>query len=329
MMRLTKTYGGIFLAFAIVGLLRLVFPAAFLIHVVIFSIYTMAFSFLMGRLGLVSFGQPVYMGIAAYGTGLYLHYLGTNPFLGMLVGIIVGIAFAAVIGALFVRLSSSYFTLANLALCAIGFFVFQRALVHITRGDTGLWYLGRMSPGLLLNFRNPDHILAFALIIAAAIWVFMQHLDRSVFGATCLAVKANERKLQFLGYDTYRIKWLGFVIANSIAAVAGTLYAVYFGFVSPAIMDVLRAPEVVVVGLLGGVGTLYGPLIGTFVYVAMQDLVSAIFVYWELVVGMLLILVMMAGEKGIASLLEYPLLARMRKRHDGRRPSFPSGHPEA
>jgi branched-chain amino acid transport system permease protein len=297
------------------GVLRLVLPGAFLIHVAIFSIYTMGFSFLMGKLGLVSFGQPAYMGIAAYGTGLYLHYFGTNPFLGMLVGLLVGIAFAAAVGALFVRLSSSYFTLANLALCAIGFFVFQRALVHITRGDTGLWYLGRMARGGLLDFRNPDHVFLFALLIACAVWMFVQYLDRSVYGAACLAVKVNERKLQFLGYDTYRVKWLGFVIANSIAAVAGTLYAVYFGFVSPAIMDVLRAPEVVVVGLLGGVGTLFGPLIGTFVYIAMQDMVSAIFVYWELVVGILLILVMMGGERGIASFLESaPQLLRMRAR---------------
>jgi len=316
-MRLLKTYGTILLVFAGVGVLRLALPGAFLIHVTIFSIYTMAFSFLMGRLGLVSFGQPAYMGIAAYGTGLYLHYFGTNPLLGMMVGIIAGVAFAGVIGGLFVRLSSSYFTLANLALCAIGFFVFQRALVHITRGDTGLWYLGRMERWPLLNFRDPDHFLTFALIVAAGIWIVVKGLDRSVFGAACLAVKANERKLQFLGYNTYRIKWLGFVMANSIAAVAGTLYAVYFGFVSPAIMDVLRAPEVVVVGLLGGVGSLYGPLIGTFVYIAMQDLVSAIFVYWELVVGTMLVLVMMAGERGIASLLESaPRLLRMRARHD-------------
>ncbi|MEW6243875.1 MAG: branched-chain amino acid ABC transporter permease [Bacillota bacterium] len=304
MLRLLKTYGDVFLVFFAVGLLRYVLPLPYLIHVVLFSIYAMSFSFLLGRLGWVSFGQPAYLGIGAYATGLYLHYFGTNPYVGLLVGIIVGMVFAIAIGSLFTRLSSSYFTLANLALCAICFFLFQKALVGISRGDTGLWYMARMYRTPVLNLRNADHMLTFAILSAVVVWLIIKYLNNSVYGAACLAVKANETKLEFLGYNTLSVKWSGFVLANTIAAFSGSLYAIYLGFVSPAILNPLRVAEVVVVGLLGGATSLYGPIVGSFIYIAMQDLLSAVVQYWELFVGTLLVLVMVGGEKGVASRLE-------------------------
>jgi len=303
-LKLLKTYGDVLLVFVAVGLLRYVLPLPYLIHVVLFSIYAMSFSFLLGRLGWVSFGQPAYLGIGAYATGIYLHYFGTNPYVGLLVGIIVGMAFAILIGSLFTRLSSSYFTLANLALCAICFFLFQKALVGITRGDTGLWYMARMYRTPVLNLRNADHMLTFAILSAVVVWLIIKYLNGSVYGAACLAVKTNETKLKFLGYNTLSVKWSGFVLANTIAAFSGSLYAIYLGFVSPAILNPLRVAEVVVVGLLGGAASLYGPIVGSFIYIAMQDLLSTVVQYWELFVGTLLVLVMLGGEKGVASRLE-------------------------
>jgi branched-chain amino acid transport system permease protein len=303
-LRLLKTYGDVFLVFLAVGLLRYILPLPYLIHVVLFSIYAMSFNILLGRLGWVSFGQPAYMGIGAYATGIYLHYFGTNPYVGLLVGIVVGMAFAIVIGSVFTKLSSSYFTLVNLALCAICFFLFQKALVGITRGDTGIWYMARMYRTPVLNLRDADHVLTFAILSAVVVWLLVKYLNRSVYGAACLAVKGNETKLKFLGYNTTSVKWSGFVMANTIAAFSGSLYAIYLGFVSPAILNPLRVAEVVVVGLLGGAASLYGPIVGSFIYIAMQDLLSAVFQYWELFVGILLVVVMVGGEKGVASRLE-------------------------
>lgn len=319
-----RTYGDVFLVFAAVGLLRLVLPAPYVTHVVLFSIYTMGFSFLLGRLGRVSFGQPAYLGIGAYATGIYLHYFGTNPYAGLLVGVAVGVLFSLTIGALFVRLSSDYFALANLALCTICFFLFQKALVGVTRGDTGLWYLARISRTAVLDLRNPDHVFIVTLLTAVAVWVLVKYIDGTVYGAACLAVKSNERKLEFLGYSTFRVKWAGFILANTFAALSGSLYAVYLGFVSPAMVDPVRAAEVVVVGLLGGVGSVYGPLLGSLLYIAMQDLLSAVVVYWELFVGVLLVLVMLGGEKGLAATLE-PLARKGMGLLFGRRQSAGNG----
>lgn len=309
MTRLLKEYGGILIAFGIVLLLRLLLPRPFIMDVLIFGIYAMAFSFLMGQLGLVSFGQPVYLGIGAYGTALYLCYLGANPYAGIIAGMLVGVAVSLLVGAFLVRLSSSYFTLANLAFCAIGFFLFQKGLVSITHGDTGLWYLGKMTRTAILDLKNPDQLFVFVFLVALFVWIVFRYIGTSVYGAGCLAVKVNERKLQFLGYNTFNVKWLAFIIANTAAALAGSLYAVYFGFVSPGITEMTRGAEVVIVGLLGGVGTLFGPLVGAFTYIGMKDLISRFIAYWELVVGLLLVFVMLAGEKGIVGALE-PVLKR-------------------
>ncbi|MCR4403245.1 MAG: branched-chain amino acid ABC transporter permease [Firmicutes bacterium] len=310
MTKLFKDYGSIVLTFGAVLLLRLVLPRPFIMDVLIFGVYAMAFNFLMGHLGLVSFGQPAYLGLGAYGAALYLSYIGTNPYVGIIAGIALGLVVSMLVGLFLVKLSSSYFTLANLAFCAIVFFLFQKGLVSITRGDTGLWYLFRMTKGLLLDFKNPNDLFIFVFVVAVLVWLLFRYLDTTVYGASCLAAKLNETKLQFLGYNTFRIKWLGFVIANGVAALAGSLYAVYFGFVSPGLTELTRAAEVVIVGLLGGVGTLLGPIVGALVYIGMKDLTSKFITYWELVVGLLLIFVMLAGERGIVGTLQ-PLLGRL------------------
>lgn len=290
---------GLIVAFAILVLVRMFLPLPFATEILIYAIYTMSLNFLLGRLGFISFGQPVYLAVGAYATAVYLYYAGTNPYIGILLGIIAGLVFTFVIGLFFVRLRSDYFALVNLALCVIGFFALEKALVNITHGDNGLWYLMRISSTPVLDLGDPEHFFIFAFLVTLGVWVLFKYLDLSIYGASCLATKINEDKLKFLGYSTFKIRWCGFVIANSTAALAGSLYAVYFGFVSPSITDPSRVADVVVVALLGGLGTLYGPLIGAFAYIGMKDLVSGFITHWELLVGLLLVFIMLAGEKGI------------------------------
>src|SRR5512144_1560948 len=108
-MRALRWWSGILTAFALLALVRIFLPLAFAIEVLIFSIYTIGCSFLLGRVGFISFGQPAYLAVGAYGTGFYLFYFGTNPFIGLAVGIAAGITFALIVGPLFVRLRSDYF----------------------------------------------------------------------------------------------------------------------------------------------------------------------------------------------------------------------------
>ena len=129
-------------------------------------------------------------------------------------------------------------------------------------------------------------------------------------------MKVNEDKLRFLGYDNFKIRLFAFVIANTTTALAGALYAVYLGFVSPEITSPARAADPVVVTILGGAGTLYGPIIGSIVYTGMKDIVSKVIGNWELVVGFTLVFIMLAGEKGIWGTLE-PRVSRLVARVTG------------
>ncbi len=303
-MNALRWWWSLVLAFALLVVLRIFLPLPFANEVVIFSIYTIGCNFLLGRVGFISFGQPAYLAVGAYAAGFYFTYFGANPYLGILIGIGVGFIVALAIGPLFVRLRSDYFALVNLALAVIIYFLMQKVLAPITNGDNGLWFLTNLESTPVLDLTRPDQFFIFALLVGFVVWAFYKYLDDSIYGACCLGGKINEDKLTFLGYDNFRIRLTAFVIANTTTALAGALYAVYLGFVSPEITSPTRAVDPVVVTILGGVGTLYGPIVGAVAYTGMKDMLSQILTNWELIIGFLLVFIMLAGEKGIWGTLQ-------------------------
>jgi branched-chain amino acid transport system permease protein len=295
---------GPLLAFALLAASRVLLPLPFVIEVVIFSVYTIGCSFLVGRVGFISFGQPAYLALGAYATAFYLSYFGTNPFIGIALGVLGGLVVSCIVGPLFVRLRSDYFALVNLALAVIVFYLMQKVLAGITHGDNGLWFLTNIASTPVLDVSRPEGFFIFAFLVALAVWVLYKYLDDSVFGACCLATKINEDKLEFLGYSNFRIRLLAFAIANTTTALAGAMYAVYLGFVSPEMSSPSRAADPVIVTILGGAGTLYGPIVGAFAYTGMKDVISKLIGNWELFIGFLLVFIMLAGERGIWGTLQ-------------------------
>lgn len=304
-----RWWWGILLAFLLLAVLRIFLPLPFSNEIIIFSIYTMGCSFLLGRVGFISFGQPAYLATGAYATAFYLFYFGTNPYIGILVGIVAGLLISLIVGPLFVRLRSDYFALVNLALAVIIFYMMQKVLASITKGDNGLWFLTNIASTPVLDLSRPNHFYIFAFLVALAVWAFYKYLNDTLYGACCLASKINEDKVKFLGYSNFKIRLMAFVIANTTTALAGSMYAVYLGFVSPEMTSAHRAADPVVVTILGGVGTLYGPIVGAIAYTGMKDLISGLIGNWELFIGFLLVFIMLAGEKGIWGTLE-PLLKK-------------------
>jgi branched-chain amino acid transport system permease protein len=308
-MNVLKWWWGLLLAFALLALLRIFLPLPFANEIMIFSIYTIGCNFLLGRIGFISFGQPAYLAVGAYAAAFYLFYFGNNAYIGILIGIVAGIVVSLAVGPLLVRLRGDYFALVNLALAVIMYNLMQKVLADITLGDNGLWFLTTLSPTPVLDLTRPDEFFIFAFVVAFAVWAFYKYLDDSIYGACCLAVKINDDKMKFLGYDNFKIRLLAFVIANTTTALAGAMYAVYLGFVSPEFTSPARAVDPVVVTILGGAGTLYGPIVGAIAYTGMKDLISKVIGNWELIVGFMLVFIMLAGEKGIWGTLE-PLLKK-------------------
>lgn len=308
-----RWWRGLAIAFGLLALSRAFLPLPFVIEVLIFSIYTIGCSFLLGRVGFISFGQPAYLAAGAYGTAFYLFYFGANPYVGLALGVLCGLAVSLVVGPLFVRLRSDYFALVNLALAVIFYYLMQKVLADLTKGDNGLWFLANIASTPLLDLTRPGQFFVFVLLVALAVWAFYKYLDDSLFGACCLATKINEDKLEFLGYSNYRIRLAAFVIANTTTALAGALYAVYLGFVSPEITSPSRTADPVVVTILGGVGTLYGPLVGALAYTGLKDVIAKLIGNWELLIGFLLVFIMLAGEKGLWGTLETVVQRRRRR----------------
>lgn len=314
-MNTLRWWSGILLAFFLMALIRVFLPLPFSNEIIIFSIYVMGCSFLLGRVGFISFGQPAYLATGAYATAFYLFYFGTNPLIGILIGIAAGIVMSLIVGPLFVRLRSDYFALVNLALAVIIFYMMQKVLAPITQGDNGLWFLTNMQSTPILDITKPKEFYIFAFLVGFAVWGFYKYLNDTLYGACCLASKINEDKVNFLGYSNFKIRLLAFVIANTTTALAGSLYAIYLGFVSPEMTSAHRAADPVVVTILGGVGTLYGPLVGSVAFTGMKDLISNLIGNWELFIGFLLVFIMLAGEKGIWGSLE----PRLKKVFSGKR----------
>jgi branched-chain amino acid transport system permease protein len=290
--------------FLFVGLLivaRFMFPnkMTFLVEVATFSIYAMGNNILMGYMGFISFGQPFYLSSGAYTAALYLAYVGRNPLIAIALAIVTGLVVGGVFGTIFMRLKSSYFTLINAALCAMGLFMFQRLLIDITRGDDGLWYRSRMLATPLLDIRFPKNFFFFVMAVLLIVLLLYRQLHRSALGNVFRTIQSNEEKIQFLGYNPFKIKVMGFTLATVMASFAGALFAINFGFVNPNMGENSRAIEVVVATLLGGVGSLYGPLFGTLGFLGIKDIVSNFVSRWEFVVGIVTMLILFRFNEGI------------------------------
>jgi branched-chain amino acid transport system permease protein len=283
-------------------LARIALPSfkAFFLQVTLFTVYVMGNNILMGYLGLVSFGQPLYLSFGGYAAGLYLAYLGHNPVIAFGLSILSGLVIGIIMGPVLLRLRGSYFTLVNAAFCAIGVFTFETLLINITNGNNGLLFRGQMSPGLpFLDLRRPDDFFFFALIIMVIVMLLYRKMDQSVLGAMFRATEKNEQRMNFLGYNTFNIRWTGFILAAVISTTAGGLFAINNAMINPSLGEQSRASEVVVATLIGGSGTIYGPFFGALGFLGIKEIITNIIRRWELLVGIMTLLIMFRFEKGI------------------------------
>jgi len=316
MRKIIKWIGGpILLALALI-VARMVFPTkmTFITELSIFAIYVMGCNLLYGYLGMVSFGQPFYLSVGAYSTAIYLTYIGTNLLASLFVGMGAGLVVGVVFGPFFVRLRGDYFALVNTATCAIGLFVLEKLLLPITRGDDGLWFRSRMAETILIDIRKSANFFFFVLLVLVITTLLFKYMDQSALGISFRAVKVNERKMRFLGYSAFKIKWIGFTLASILSALAGSLYAINFGFVNPNLGTPHRAADVLVATLMGGAGTVYGPFFGSLAFLGIRDIVSTYIGRWELFVGVLTIFLLFKFNKGIWGNIELFVDEKVRNR---------------
>jgi branched-chain amino acid transport system permease protein len=275
-------------------------------RVVVFALAATALNFLLGYTGVLSFGHAAYFGLGAYGTALTIKLLVASTPVGMLVGVVVGTIAAAIIGLLIVRLRGVYFAMCTIAFGQVFYFIaFQ--WFSLTNGDDGVSAWHRMP--LDLGFTTIDILNSsgafyyFVLAVFAACVAAMAFLLRSPFGRTLIAIRENERRARFLGIPVDAHIWMSWVISCFFVSVAGTLFALMNNFVDPRAMRWDQSGTFVIMTVLGGMRSFWGPLIGSAIYLVLQDYISSHTENWMSFIGAFFVLIVLFFPRGVLGLI--------------------------
>jgi len=296
--------------------LPLIVRPAIATEIWIFAIFGLGANLLIGYTGLLSFGQATFFGSAAYVAGYLLKYHGLNVFAAFGAGIGVGAVSALAVGYLCVQRSGIYFIMLTFALNQLFYFVAYQ-WTSVTGGEDGMPGIPR--PVLLgVDFRNPLVYYAFvSIFFLASLWA-MKRIVESPIGKILQAIRENEVRAAAVGYDVPRFKLAAFVIAGAFSGLAGVLYAMLFGIVPLEAIGFVFSGNVVFATLIGGSGSLYGPIIGSFVFIWLSESVSVLWERWPLLLGVAFVIVVLFLRGGVIEAWSRFVAWRMRWRSSKR-----------
>jgi len=276
-------------------------------RVVILGLAAMSLNFLLGFTGVLSFGHAAYFGLGAYGAAMSLKFFAPSTALAIVVGIVVGTIAAAAIGALIVKLRGVYFAMVTIAFGQVFYFITFR-WNSVTGGDDGVtgWHreplhLGFATIDILGNDKAFYYLVLLLFAVAAGI---MAMLLRSPLGRTLIAIRENERRARFLGIPVERHIWISFVISGGFTALAGTLYALLSNFTDPRSLHWTLSGNFVIMAVLGGMRSFWGPLIGAAIFVVLQDYVSSHTENWMSFIGLFFVLVVTFFPRGVLGIIK-------------------------
>lgn len=274
-------------------------------ELLIYGLLAMSLDVLLGYTGLLSFMHAGYMGIAAYTVGLFLKFVDPSASLWLLIplGVVATCLIALPVGWLQVRTGGFAFALLTIAFGMMYYTVVWKAR-NVTGGDDGL--IGLASPAITLggwvlaSTRDPRAMYYLALLIVIACYVLTRRIIRSPFGAVLESIRENEERAAFVGFDVRRYKLAGWMLACGLAGVAGVLFTLLNGFVTPTVMDANAGGAVLMMTLLGGLGTLWGPYIGAAAFIVLQEYATEMTEHWMIFLGLAVILLVLFMPDGIA-----------------------------
>jgi branched-chain amino acid transport system permease protein len=275
-------------------------------RVVVLGLAAMALNFLLGFTGVLSFGHAAYFGLGAYGVGMTIKYITASTPLGIVIGVLTGTLAAAVIGALIAKRRGVYFAMVTIAFGQVFYFIAFR-WNNVTGGDDGLnnWRRQAIDFGIAkLDITNDTTFYYFALALFALAVGAMALLIKSPFGRTLVAIRENERRARFLGIPVEQHIWLSFVISCFFASLAGTLFALLSNFTDPRALRWDQSGNFVIMAVLGGMRSFWGPLIGAAIFVVLQDYVSSQTENWMSFIGLFFMLVVLFFPRGILGIVK-------------------------
>jgi branched-chain amino acid transport system permease protein len=270
-------------------------------RIVILAIAAVSLNLIMGFGGMVSFGHAVYLGIGGYAVGILAKEGINSGLLQWPLAVVASALFALTVGALSLRTRGVYFIMITLAFAQMIYYV----AIGLDRygGDDGMTIYKRSQFGAVIDLSNKTtfYYLCLALLLAAIYLVW--RLVHSRFGMVIQGARSNERRMRAIGFPTYHYKLVCFVIAGMLCGLAGVLLANHTDFISPALMHWTRSGDLIVMAVLGGMGTVFGPVIGAVALLVLEETLSGITEYWQIILGPLFLLVVLFARGGIDGLL--------------------------
>ena len=276
-------------------------------RVVVFALAAMSFNLLLGFTGIMSFGHAAYFGLGAYGCGLFMKFVTASTLLGVLAGTLVGGIAGTLFGLLLVRRRGVYFAMVTIAFGQVCFYIAYK-WDDFTGGYDGLRGFARapIAFGIFtLDIAASNNAFYYFVVAIFGLAVGLQALIlKSPFGRTMLAIRENERRARFLGIPIERHIWLAFSISCFFTALAGSLYALLNNFADPLGLNYIMSGNIVMITVMGGMRTFWGPLVGAVLFVALQDYVSSMTTNWMFFVGLTFVCVVLFFPRGLMGMLQ-------------------------
>ena len=281
----------------------------FMMKALCYAIFACAFNLLLGYTGLLSFGHAAYLGAAAYFTGWLVKSAGLTPELGVLGGTLGAGLVGLVVGAIAIRRQGIYFAMITLAMAQMIYFVWLQA--PFTGGEDGLQGVPRGKLFGLLPLDNDITLYFVVLAVFVAVFLFVIRVVHSPFGQVLKAIRENEPRAISLGYDVDRYKLLAFVLSTTLAGLAGSMKTLVLGFATLSDAHWSLSGEVVLMTLLGGMGTFAGPVVGAFTIIGLQNFLADRVGAWvTVIIGAIFVVCVIGFRRGFVG----ELLAWQRRR---------------
>ena len=275
----------------------------FVMKLLCFALFACAFNLLLGFTGLLSFGHAAFFGSAAYVTGWFIKSQSWTPEMGILAGTACAGLIGLVVGIVAIRRQGIYFAMITLALAQMVYFVCLQA--PFTGGEDGLQGVPRGNLFGLFSLKSPTAMYYFVVTIFVLCFLFISRIVHSPFGQVLKMIRENEPRAISLGYQVNRYKLLAFVLSATLAGLAGSLKTVVMGFATLTDVHWSMSGEVILMTLLGGVGTFFGPAFGAGLVIALQNLLADKVGSWvTVIIGVIFVLCVLAFRKGVVGELE-------------------------
>jgi branched-chain amino acid transport system permease protein len=290
------------------GVLYSPYVVTLLTDALIWALFALSLDFVMGYAGLVSLGHAMFFGLGVYAAVLTMLHVSQSVFLAVGVAVALNAVVAWVIGYLSIRVSGVYFAMITLAFAQL----FHNLVVKFdwTGSTDGLFgadpFYGVGGVGVRLyefEFVDPTILFYYLLVaVVAASYLLARRTMRAPFGSVLQGIRESEERASFVGYDVTAYKRRAFVVSGSLAGLSGAMFALKSGYAAPSFLHWLRSGIVIVMTVLGGMGTLYGPMLGAGLYIGIQDYLSSFIDQWQLVLGVVFVLFVIFVPQGLVSL---------------------------